>query len=292
VPEVAGAEAAAARARGRAAFLAACRLDVEVLKPGNVSVHSPGHGMLARQFLDSAEAAQAALFTPGAGVGERIEGAVRATLAVAGCNTNLGIVLLCAPIAAALEAFPRARDAQALREAVEAVLRALDVDDAVHAFRAIAAANPGGLGRAQAQDVREAPTLTLREAMALAAGRDSIARQYDQGLADLFDVGLPAFHAGATVHEGMLRAWLAFLARWPDSHIVRKQGVAVAQTVLKQAAGLDQRLRREGPAALAAELALWDETLKSRGINPGTTADLAVATAMLAAVTACGTERD
>jgi triphosphoribosyl-dephospho-CoA synthase len=283
---------AAALTRGRAAFLAACRLDVEVLKPGNVSVHSPGHGMLARQFLDSAEAAQAALFTPGAGVGERIEGAVRATLAVAGCNTNLGIVLLCAPMAAALEAFPRARDAQALREAVEAVLRALDLDDAVHAFRGIAAANPGGLGRAQAQDVREAPTLTLREAMALAAGRDSIARQYDQGFADLFDVGLPAWRAGATAQEGMLRAWLAFLARWADSHIVRKQGEAVAQTVLKQAEGFQARLEASGPAVLDKALREWDESLKSRGINPGTTADLAVATAMLALLAPRGTERD
>lgn len=285
-------ESAAALERGRAAFLAACRLDVEVMKPGNVSLHSAGHGMVARQFLDSAEAAQRSLFAPGLGVGQRMEGAMRATLAVAGCNTNLGIVLLCAPIAAALERFPDAREPQALREAVQAVLNALDRDDAACAFRAIAAANPGGLGRADEQDVRQAPTVGLLEAMALAAHRDSIARQYALGYADLFDVGLPAFNAGTTPEEGMLRAWLAFLARWADSHIVRKQGEAVAQSVLKQAEALAQRLRDGGPGTVGNALREWDETLKSRRINPGTTADLAVATALLALLGASGTERD
>ncbi|WP_157269153.1 triphosphoribosyl-dephospho-CoA synthase [Azohydromonas aeria] len=282
----------AALARGRAAFLAACRLDVEVRKPGNVSVHSPGHGMQAAQFLDSAAAAQEALFAPGLAVGQRIEGAVRATLAVAGCNTNLGIVLLTAPVAAALERCPRARGAGELRAAVAAVLRGLSVEDAAGAFRAIAAAHPGGLGRAEAQDVHVAPTLDLRSAMALAAHRDSIARQYADGFGDLFEVGLPAFQSGATPADGMLRAFLAFLARWPDSHIVRKQGEAVAQTVLKAAAGFGARLAREGAAKAADELADWDEALKSRGLNPGTSADLAVASALLGQLVARGTDRD
>jgi triphosphoribosyl-dephospho-CoA synthase len=265
---------------------------VEVAKPGNVSLHSPGHGMVARQFLDSAEAAQQALFAPGLGVGRRIEGAVNATLAVAGCNTNLGIVLLCAPIAAALERAPAARGAGEWREAVQHVLQSLDVEDAACAFRAIAAARPGGLGRAADQDVHDTPTMNLREAMALAAQRDAIARQYASGFAELFDVGLPAFACGATPHDGLLRAWLAFLARWPDSHIVRKQGAAVAQTVLQRAAALEARLRREGHAALSGELAAWDTSLKAQGINPGTSADLAVATALLATLAARGTERD
>jgi triphosphoribosyl-dephospho-CoA synthase len=87
----------------KAAFLAACRLDVAVRKPGNVSVASPGHGMRAGQFIASAAAAAGPLFEPGAPVGRRIEQAVQASWSQAGCNTNLGIVLLCAPIAVAVE---------------------------------------------------------------------------------------------------------------------------------------------------------------------------------------------
>ena len=93
----------------RACFLRACELDVAVRKPGNVSLASPGHGMHAAMFIASAEAAAGPLFEPGARVGERIEAAVAATWAVAGCNTNLGILLLCAPIAKAVEMSPEAR---------------------------------------------------------------------------------------------------------------------------------------------------------------------------------------
>jgi hypothetical protein len=77
----------------------ACELDVAVRKPGNVSRVSPGHGMqwgiVQRQRSASAEP----LFRTGARVGERIEAAVAATSAAVGCNTNLGILLLCAPVA-------------------------------------------------------------------------------------------------------------------------------------------------------------------------------------------------
>src|ERR1700761_5786289 len=89
--------------RARAAFLEACALDVATPKPGNVSAQSPGHGMTADQFVASAHASLDALFTPGARVGQRILDAITRTRAVAGCNTNLGIVLLVAPLAAALD---------------------------------------------------------------------------------------------------------------------------------------------------------------------------------------------
>ena len=81
----------------RAAFLWACELDVATPKPGNVSVAVAGHGMQASMFVASAEAAAPALFAARRRVGERIEEAMRASFAVAGCNTNLGIVLLAAP---------------------------------------------------------------------------------------------------------------------------------------------------------------------------------------------------
>ena len=63
----------------RDAFLRACRLDVQVRKPGNVSLASPGHGMDAAMFLASAQAASGPLFESALGVGERIDKAVEAT---------------------------------------------------------------------------------------------------------------------------------------------------------------------------------------------------------------------
>lgn len=272
-------------ARGRAAFLWACSLDVEVRKPGNVSFASPGHRMHAEQFLASARVAAGPLFAPGLPVGERIELAVAATRAAVGCNTNLGIVLLCAPLAAALErSSPKSPDG--LRAAGRDVLASLDQGDARAAYRAIALANPGGLGRADAEDVASPPSVDLRAAMALARERDSIARQYADAYADIFDVGLPAF---AEVGPGRLAAavqavFLTFLGAWPDSHIVRKQGSAVAQTVTREARAWRAYLAADPAVAERAAFVAWDEALKDKGINPGTSADLTVCTLFAAAL--------
>ena len=276
-------EAGIERARG--AFLRACRLDIAIRKPGNVSLQSSGHRMQAQMFLDSARAAAEPLFTPGLGVGQRIEGAMRATWAVAGCNTNLGILLLCAPLAVAVERYP----SLALAHAVEAVLAGLDLDDAAAAFRAIVLASPGGLGSAEAQDVHEAPSIDLRAAMVLAAERDLIARQYRDGYADLFaqadrlaGTALNAEAPDGPTIAAVQRLFLELLAAAPDSHIVRKHGTAVAQTVMTAAQPWRDRMRAGEALDADPAFSAWDESLKSQGINPGTTADLTVASLMLA----------
>lgn len=274
----------------REAFLRACTLDVAVRKPGNVSLHSHGHGMQAAQFLASAEVAADALCEPGAPVGRRIEAAVAATRAAVGCNTNLGIVLLCAPLACAAE-----RRDLPLQRALEQVLAALSVDDAAAAFRAIAQASPGGLGQAPEQDVHSAPSVTLRQAMALAADRDRIAAQYRDAFAEVFAAvreGLPAnfllplpepFEAADSATAAAVQAlYLRWMASGPDSHIVRKQGKTVAQNVMS--AAQDWRVRPVPDGGFDADpgFRAWDQGLKHAGVNPGTSADLTVATLMAA----------
>ncbi|GAP33937.1 triphosphoribosyl-dephospho-CoA synthase [Piscinibacter sakaiensis] len=307
----AGPRPGAADTPAQQAWLAACTLDVAVRKAGNVSRASAGHGMQAAQFVAAAAAAAPALLRAGATLGERIEGATRASLAVAGCNTNLGIVLLGAPLAAAMQAVPVAARAEAvagaaagagaadaaeaaaraLRAAVVCVLQASTRDDAVQAFRAIAAANPGGLGEAPAEDVRSAPTTTLREAMALAAQRDRIAEAWAGDFAPVFDLGLPAFRDGlraaartgagpaAAARAATLCAYVELLAGGPDSHIVRKHGEAVAQSVMVAAQGHREALRGGRLHEATPAWVAWDEALKRLGVNPGTSADLVVATA-------------
>jgi triphosphoribosyl-dephospho-CoA synthase len=270
---------------GRQAFLWACGLDVAVRKPGNVSRASPGHGMQAAQFLRSAEVAAGPLFAAGQPVGARIEAAVVATRLAVGCNTNLGILLLCAPLAVAFERLAGDDGPQALAVACRDVLGGLDVDDARAAYRAIALANPGGLGRSDAQDVAQAPSIDLRAAMTLAAERDSIARQYANGYADIFGCGLPALaDDGRTLGGAVQAVFLAFLAGWPDSHIVRKLDSAAAQTVTAEARLWRDRLRAAPAVADGAAFAAWDEGLKALAINPGTSADLTVCSLFAAAL--------
>jgi triphosphoribosyl-dephospho-CoA synthase len=272
--------------RAQLAFLCACELDVAVRKPGNVSLASPGHGMTAAQFIASAQAAATPLFACGARVGQRIETAVAASWAAAGCNTNLGIVLLCAPIAAAAERVL----STGLRHTLEGVLADLNLDDAAAAFRAITLAQPGGLGDAPAEDVHRAPSVGLRDAMALAAERDSIARQYANGYADLFDVALPHLPTGEVRAASVQRVFLALLARLPDSHIVRKHGAAVAQTVMSAAQRWHEQAEQGAVLDEAPGFIAWDDALKSAAINPGTTADLTVAALLLASLAEPGAD--
>jgi triphosphoribosyl-dephospho-CoA synthase len=267
----------------RRAFLWACGLDVAVRKPGNVSFAAPGHGMTAAQFIASAQAAAAPLFAAGERVGARIERAVVASVAAAGCNTNLGIVLLVAPLAAALERGPAPWTPTRLRAAVADVLADLDVADARAAFRAIVHAAPGGLGRVAEHDVTREPSVDLRAAMRSAAARDRIAQQYASGYEDVFAIGVPHFERRAP-QAAMLAAFLAFLASAPDSHIVRKWGPQAAHSVTLRARQVLDTWQAQENIPDAAALAAWDRELKAAAINPGTSADLAVASAFVAAI--------
>jgi triphosphoribosyl-dephospho-CoA synthase len=263
-------------ARVAAAFRAACRAELEALKPGNVHVHAPGHGMTVADFLASAEASAPFIADPGRGVGSRILAAVEATRAACGQNTNLGILLLAAPLAAAAQA------GAPLRESLERVLANLTVEDASLAYRAIRLASPGGLGRSERHDVAAEPGVTLLEAMRAAAGRDRIARQYATGFADVLELGVPRLLAGrkAGWSEGWATTatYLAFLAGFPDTHVGRKHGDAAAEAVRRRAAELRPMLDTAAdPEALCPVLLALDGEFKSAGLNPGTSADLTVA---------------
>jgi triphosphoribosyl-dephospho-CoA synthase len=268
-----------------AAYIEACLAELDAPKPGNVHRFAPGHRMEVEDFIRSAEASAAPIASKGARVGTRVRAAVDATLKAVGQNTNLGIILLCAPLAAAVET----QDTP-LRPALARVLDGLDLSDAADVFSAIAAANPGGLGRAPRHDVNAPPTVTLREAMGDAAGRDRIARQYVTTYEDIFSLGLPALAAGRRRHAdarwSTLAVYLTFLAAAPDTHIVRKFDMGVAEAVRREAADWrDAFAAARDPEEIADSLLDWDAALKSRGINPGTSADLTVATLFASSLT-------
>ena len=264
--------------RVAAAYVEACLAELDAPKPGNVHRFAPGHRMEVADFIRSAEVSAAPIAAKAARVGTRVRAAVEATLKAVGQNTNLGIILLCAPLAAAAEV-----PDGALRPALARVLDGLDRTDAADVFAAIAAANPGGLGRAPRHDVNAPGTATLREAMAEAADRDRIARQYVTTYEDIFALGLPALAAArrrrSDARWSTLAVYLAFLAAFPDTHILRKFDAGVAEAVRREAKDWrDAFDSSPDPATIADGLLSFDAKLKSRAINPGTSADLTVAT--------------
>lgn len=287
-----------------AAAQLACLLEVSAPKPGNVSPGRHFSDTRYEHFLASA----AAIGGPLAAAGQRplgatIRAAVESTSQWASSNTNLGIVLLLAPLAKAAHALgsrapglpsaspglrgaagPGLRDAAspALRDEVREVLQATTVADARDAYAAIRIAAPGGLGRADDQDVARDPEVTLLEAMRLAADRDDIAYEYASGFEITFTCGTPALEAarrdGLPWDDAVVETFLTLAGRRADTHIVRRGGAALAADVAERARAV---LAAGGVRSEAGRRALtdWDARLRQHGnlANPGTSADLTAA---------------
>ncbi len=293
-------EASRARAaRGRAPELiaaaaqCACLLEVMAPKPGNVSRGRDLPGLTYRDLVLSALAIGRALREARRRrVGRLILDGVRETRRLVRTNTNLGMVLLMAPLARAAALPGRG----SLRERLRRVLENLNRQDARDAYRAIRIAEPGGLGRVDEQDVMRAPTGTLLECMALAAERDAIAREYDTGFATVFEIALPLLLRARERHLplpfAVAETFLALLACRPDTLIARKRGDDAARRVSRGAASV---LEAGGPASAEGRrrLARFDRRLRSARppLNPGATADL-VATALFVWFLETGPPRD
>ncbi|MFP3607860.1 triphosphoribosyl-dephospho-CoA synthase, partial [Paraburkholderia sp. SIMBA_053] len=83
------------------------------------------------------------------------------------------------------------------------------------------------------------------------------------GFADVLGFGLTQFRAALDVGpvdqprllRAVLRTWLGFLSHWPDSHIARKHGIALARQVSH-----DARVWHAQTEPDPVELAAWDNT--------------------------------
>jgi triphosphoribosyl-dephospho-CoA synthase len=260
-----------------AAAQLACLLEAHAPKPGNVS---PGRDFADVGYGDfvASAAAIGAPFARVAGtpLGALVREAVAATARWAPSNTNLGILLLLAPLAKA------ALGPNDLRSNLTGVLDATTVDDASEVYAAIRLANPGGLGRAANQDVARDPTLPLREVMRLAADRDGIAREYDTTFSATFDTGVPALRQaradGLGWDDAIVETFLTLLAAAPDTHIARRAGLDRAANVSRLAVAVlaDGGVRSD---AGRLSVARFDRSLRDdrHSANPGTTADLTAA---------------
>jgi ribosomal protein S6--L-glutamate ligase len=250
--------------------------EVTARKAGNVHRYADFADVTYADFVLSAAAAASELGRAAhRPFGETVLAAIRATRAVVRTNTNLGIVLLLAPLA-------KVPDGVGLQPGVRGVLADSTVADAAGVYEAIRLANPGGLGTVKEQDVRGTPSLPLRDVMALAADRDLVARQYVNDFTDVFDLGVPAlldgFHRFGRVEPAIQHCQLVWLANHPDSLIVRKCGRDVAAEASRRARGVVE-LGSVGTVEGRAAYDEFDRWLRGDGHarNPGTTADLVTA---------------
>ena len=303
-----------------AAAQLACLLEVSAPKPGNVSPGRHFHDTRYEDFLASAAAIGPPLALAGdRPLGATVLAAVEATRRWTRANTNLGIILLLAPLArAALTASGGPAGAGArvgpawgpppedddtthgqqritdpspvgpgsrltsLRAAVAGVLASTTVADAADLYAAILRAGPAGLGRVTAEDVHEVPRVTLQAAMALAAERDAVAREYATDFATTFEVGVPALagarSGGLAWEDAVVETYLVLLASGPDTHVARKLGPEIAAKISRRARRTVDAggVRTAGGRRMMAALDRWLRDERNAN-NPGTTADLTAA---------------
>ena len=261
---------------GQCATLA-CLLEAAAPKVGNVHRGADFDDLTFLDFAASAVAIAPAIDAAAErGIGRTVLDAIVATRGVVQSNTNLGIVLLLAPLAAV------PRDEPLTTASVHSVLAALTPDDCRLVYEAIRAAQPGGLGKADEMDVGGEPPESLLNAMQAAADRDLIARQYVEDFRLVLREALPLLVAGSengwTLTESLIHAHLQLLAQHSDSLIQRKCGRETAEQVSAMA---DQVLAagKPGDEAYFAAVADFDFWLRADGHrrNPGTTADLIAA---------------
>jgi len=262
------------------AYKNACMGELQALKPGNVHAFSDGHGMTIQDFIQSADVTAEPIARAGLSVGERVFYSVEATQKTVGQNTNLGMLLLCAPL---LHAASSVQADQSLWAQLSQTLKQLSIDDAVWVAKAIVLANPGGLGASDQHDVHEAPAVSLLEMMHSAQDKDRISWQYANAFQDIVGFGVNLYADALLKWENAAWAttalYLGFLTRYADTHVLRKHGEQVANLLMLEAKEIESNYwSTRNPKLMQKQLLVWDASLKARKINPGTSADLTVAT--------------
>ena len=257
--------------------------EVNALKPGNVSLYSEAHGMTVADFVKSAELTSPILCDTALSVGERVLECVRVTMSEVGCNTNLGMLLLFAPLLRAAEL-----GVSSLQSNLSIVLHELDTKDTVCIFEAIRLAHPGGLGESEKYDVNKdlEDDISLYMAMMEAKDKDLIAKQYVTDFSDIFSSGLVHIEDFSvrwnSVQWSIVACYMGFMSEFPDSHIRRKFGLDLAEQIKRNAVLVAKALQdKDSPEDAAEMLMKFDMELKEKGVNPGTSADLTAASLLV-----------
>ncbi|REK11195.1 MAG: triphosphoribosyl-dephospho-CoA synthetase [Planctomycetota bacterium] len=257
-------------------FTLATIMEATAPKPGNIHRGADFEDTSYPDFLVAATVVgpimELAVELP---LGHTVLSAVKATRAAVATNTNLGTVLLVAPMAKV----PRTK---ALERGIGDVLEKLTPQDARDVYQAIRLARPGGLGKVESADVAGEPPEDLIGAMQMAADHDMVARQYACKFEDVFTTVVPwlvrALDAGMLLADAIVHVYLELMSEFPDSLIARRRGAKVAQQASDMAAHV-LASGRPGDEDYLGALSDLDFWLRADGHmrNPGTTADLVAA---------------
>ena len=258
----------------RAAERAQLALMLEVCaypKPGNVDRCHDYPDTRLEHFLASTLFARPALEEAEAGtgrIGEIIRHAVRDTNCHRGGNTHFGAFILLIPLV-------YGRDIPGAIRATEKT----DVSDAVAFYKAFALTSVK-MNVTDELDVHDPHTLTmirdrdmtLLDVMRHSAANDMVAREWVTGF-PLTRRGADLIEQFGPGRQAIVNTFLTLLASEPDTFIIKKHGTSVAQEIM-----LVAREVLDGKRSLED----FDTDCIDREINPGSTADIIIASIFIA----------
>lgn len=281
-------------------------------KPGNVHRTADLKGVTFEHFIASSiaigpvlldvakkgfRAGKGEIKTVDIGVGGTIKSATENTMKwQRDGNTNLGIVLLLTPLAAAAGltlAKEGKIEMKKLRANLSNVLKSTTSEDALNVYDAILIANPEGLGKVDELDLKNETSkkrikeeqISLYEIMDISSRWDNISREWITDMQITFEFGYPLvkklYGKTKNMNTTTVQSFLEILSKYPDTYVQRIHGKKIAEKVSEKAKAIIKEggmLTKTGGVLIAK----FDEELREKNINPGTTADLISSSLMLA----------
>lgn len=281
-------------------------------KPGNVHRTADLKEMTFEHFIASSiaigpilldvakkgfRAGKGEIRTTHIGVGRAIKSAIETTMKwQKDGNTNLGVVLLLIPLAAAAGITLGKEgkiEMKKLRANLSNVLKSTTPEDALNVYDAILIADPAGLAGVDELDVKNEASknrikkerISLYEIMNISSKWDNISREWVTDMEITFEFGYPLvkklYGKTKNMNTTTVQSFLEILSKYPDTFVQRIHGKEIAEKVSKKARAIIKKggmLTSSGRALIIK----FDEELRKKRINPGTTADLTASSLMLA----------
>jgi triphosphoribosyl-dephospho-CoA synthase len=240
-------------------------------KPGNVDrchdyettrlEHFLASTIYSRPALEEAELGQGR-------IGEIIRHAVSATSCHGGGNTHFGAFILLIPLVYGGD-IPGAIKAVGKTDVSDAVAfyRAFRMTDVrMHSGDELDVNDPSSLQKLRDRD------MTLLDVMQHSTKNDMIAREWVTGF-PLTRCGADLLKTSGSGREAIVQAFLTLLASEPDTFIIKEHGVdAAMQTVMRARDVIDGK----------NSIQEFDAELIGKGINPGSIADIIIASIYVA----------
>lgn len=262
-------------------------------KPGNVHRTRDFDDMVFEDFLisgivigDSVREACSNVDVNNPELGKYILQAVSETDRWIKNNTNLGIVMMTMPIAVAASI---SNNFDEIRDNICLLMSNTSVDDACDLYDAINIADAGGMGDQDEYDVASENAKnelrnnnqTMFDVLKISAPWDMLAREMTSDMPAVFEIGYLTYSKlkkENSLNYSCIMTFLTILSQVPDTLISRKYGEDEALKVSMMTRDL---LKLKDSSDFFEKIEEFDDYLFKNNLNPGTTADLTMASIFL-----------